>query len=81
MSGSKTFDIKPKSKFDAKLAAARRFTLHVVIVVQDAAGHRAQRSYTVTVLDAAPWLMLSRIADHNVQRHDHQWTSCASITP
>ncbi len=49
VSGSATFDVTPKAKFDAKLAAAKRFTLHVVVVIQDAAGHRAQRSYTITV--------------------------------
>jgi hypothetical protein len=49
VSGSKTFTIKPKAKFRSKLSRARRFTLDVVVVIKDAAGHQATKVYTVTV--------------------------------
>ena len=46
---SKTLTVAPKARFDGKLSKARRFTLDVVVVIQDAAGDQAQRAYTVTV--------------------------------
>ena len=49
VSGSKTFTIKPGSKFRSKLSKARRFTLDVVVVIEDAAGHKATKVYAVTV--------------------------------
>lgn len=45
----RSFDLTPGRKFRKKLGAARHFTLHVVVVLQDAAGHRSIRSYTVSV--------------------------------
>lgn len=49
VTSKRTFDLRPGRAFRKRLGAARRFVLHVVVVVQDAAGHRGIRSYTVSV--------------------------------
>lgn len=49
VSSSRTFTVKPNSKYKRKLAKARSFTVYVIVVVADSHGNRGTKVYKVTV--------------------------------
>jgi hypothetical protein len=49
ISGRRAFTVKVKGRYRSALAKARRFTLYVIVVAQDAAGHQAEHIYKVAI--------------------------------
>jgi len=49
VSGSSVFTVKPKAKYRSAIAKARKFTLYVVLAVQDQAGNQGTKQYRVTI--------------------------------
>jgi hypothetical protein len=49
VSGRHGFTVKVKVRYRHTLAKARRFTLYVIVVAQDASGHRSEQIYKVAI--------------------------------